>query len=226
MLVDGPRRYGTTIVGPVAADTSWQARVKGGLTKAAFRVDWKPKAITCPAGKQSISWLPNTWPKNGMTFEVRFARRDLHALRIASALHPGQARAAHHRAARARALRGAAGRAQAPRDRGVPGSATPPAPGSRAPTPRPSIAAACDARATSAWPKRTSSTLSQRRPSTWFASRSGSRAFPSRERASRASPHSSPQPDPPANSPPVSNFVSDELAAQRPDGRVARVTRR
>ena len=76
VLVDGPRRYGTTIVGPVAADTSWQARVEGGLTKAAFRVDWERKVITCPAGKESISWLPNTWPENGMTFEVRFARRD------------------------------------------------------------------------------------------------------------------------------------------------------
>ena len=27
-------------------------------------------------GKQSISWLPNTYPKNGMTWEVRFARKD------------------------------------------------------------------------------------------------------------------------------------------------------
>jgi transposase len=32
--------------------------------------------VTCPAGKQSISWLPNTDPKNGMTWEVRFARKD------------------------------------------------------------------------------------------------------------------------------------------------------
>ena len=84
------------------------------------------------------------------------------------------------------------------------GPVTLPAPGSRAPMPRPSIAVACAARATSAWPKRTSSTLSRRRPSIWSASRNGSRAFPSRKRASRASPHSSPQPDLPANSPPVS----------------------
>jgi hypothetical protein len=26
--------------------------------------------------KQSISWLPNTWPENGMQFEARFARKD------------------------------------------------------------------------------------------------------------------------------------------------------
>jgi transposase len=121
VLVDGPRRYGTTIVGPVAADTSWQARVEGGLTKAAFRVDWERKVITCPTGKESISWLPNTWPENGMAFEVRFARRDCTPCALRPRCNPGQARAAHHWAARARALRGAARRAQAPRDRGVPG---------------------------------------------------------------------------------------------------------
>ena len=76
VLVDGPRRYGVTIVGPVAAATGWQARVEGGLTKAAFRVDWEREVVTCPAGKQSISWLPNTWPENGMVWEARFARRD------------------------------------------------------------------------------------------------------------------------------------------------------
>ena len=67
MLVEAPPRYGVTIVGPVAADTGWQARVEGGLEQ---------EVMTCPAGKRSISWLPNTWPKNGMMFEARFARRD------------------------------------------------------------------------------------------------------------------------------------------------------
>ena len=76
MLVEGPQRYGVTIVGPVAADTGWQARVEGGLTKAAFQVDWEREVVTCPAGKRSLSWLPNTWPENGMMFEARFARRD------------------------------------------------------------------------------------------------------------------------------------------------------
>ena len=32
--------------------------------------------MTCPMGKQSISWLPNTYPKNGMMWEVRFTRKD------------------------------------------------------------------------------------------------------------------------------------------------------
>ena len=76
VLVGSRQRYGVSIVGPVADDPSWQARLDDGLTKAAFHVDWDRKVVTCPAGKESISWLPNTWPKNGMVFEARFATRD------------------------------------------------------------------------------------------------------------------------------------------------------
>lgn len=76
VLVGSQQRYGVTIIGPVADDPSWQARLDDGLTKAAFHVDWDRKVVTCPAGKASISWLPNTWPKNGMVFEARFATRD------------------------------------------------------------------------------------------------------------------------------------------------------
>ena len=76
VLVGSQQRYNVTIIGPVADDPSWQARLDDGLTKAAFHVDWDRKVVTCPAGKESISWLPNTWPKNGMVFEARFATRD------------------------------------------------------------------------------------------------------------------------------------------------------
>jgi transposase len=76
VLVDSQQQHGVTIVGPVADDPSWQARSDDGLTKSQFLVDWDQRVVTCPAGKQSISWLPNTWPQNGMEFEVRFARKD------------------------------------------------------------------------------------------------------------------------------------------------------
>lgn len=90
VLVDGPQRHGVTIVGPVAADAGWQARVEGGLTKAAFRVDWEREVVTCPAGKESISWLPHTWPKGGMAFEARFARRDCFACALRPRCTRGQ----------------------------------------------------------------------------------------------------------------------------------------
>jgi len=76
MLVASQHEYGVTIVGPVADDPSWQARAGEGFDKSQFLVDWEHQVVTCPMGKQSISWLPNTYPKNGLVWEVRFARRD------------------------------------------------------------------------------------------------------------------------------------------------------
>jgi transposase len=76
VLVDSRQTYGVTVIGPVADDPSWQARSGAGLTKAKFLVDWDRRVVTCPAGKETISWLPHTYPKTGMTWEARFARKD------------------------------------------------------------------------------------------------------------------------------------------------------
>lgn len=76
MLVDSQQRYGVVIVGPVVGDTSWQAHAAQGFSKADFHIDWDQQIVTCPEGKQSISWLPSTYPKGGMQFEARFARND------------------------------------------------------------------------------------------------------------------------------------------------------
>jgi transposase len=76
VLVDRQQKYGVTLIGPVADDPSWQARAGTGFDKSQFVVDWERKVVTCPMGKQSISWLPNTYPKNGIMWEVRFARKD------------------------------------------------------------------------------------------------------------------------------------------------------
>jgi transposase len=75
-LVESQRTYGVTLIGPVADDPSWQARTGTGFDTSQFRVDGERQVVTCPMGKQSISWLPHTYPKHGMTWEVRFARKD------------------------------------------------------------------------------------------------------------------------------------------------------
>ena len=64
------KQHGVSMVGPVADDPSWQARLDDGFTKSQLQT------VTRQAGKQSISWLPNIWPENGMMFEARFARND------------------------------------------------------------------------------------------------------------------------------------------------------
>ena len=76
VLVISQREYGIEIIGPVAQDPSWQSRDKAGFDKSAFKIDWEAKVVTCPAGKQSISWLPKTNPASGMDFEARFSGRD------------------------------------------------------------------------------------------------------------------------------------------------------
>ena len=76
VLVASLSEYGVTIIGPVAEDPGWQARAGVGFDKGSFAVDWDRQVVTCPMGKESISWLPNTYPQNGMVFEARFARKD------------------------------------------------------------------------------------------------------------------------------------------------------
>ena len=76
VLVESQRTYGVTLIGPVADDPSWQARTGTGFDKSQFLVDWERQVVTCPMGKQSLSWLPHTYPKSGMMWEVRFARKD------------------------------------------------------------------------------------------------------------------------------------------------------
>jgi transposase len=76
ILVASQRDYGVEIIGPVAQDPSWQSRDKAGFDKSAFAIDWEAKVVTCPAGKQSISWLPKTNPASGVDFEARFSGRD------------------------------------------------------------------------------------------------------------------------------------------------------
>ena len=76
VLIESRREHEVEIIGPVAQDPSWQSRDDTGFDKSAFTVDWEAKVVTCPAGKQSISWLPSTYPAKGTAFEARFARRD------------------------------------------------------------------------------------------------------------------------------------------------------
>jgi transposase len=76
MVVDSKREYGVTIGGPVAEDPGWQAREGTGFDKSPFVVDWERQVVTCPAGKQSISWHPPTYPASGMAFAARCARQD------------------------------------------------------------------------------------------------------------------------------------------------------
>jgi transposase len=76
VLVESQRQHEVVVVGPVLEDSSWQARSGEGFAKAQFLIDWDRQVVTCPSGKQSISWLPCRSATSRMEIEVRFARKD------------------------------------------------------------------------------------------------------------------------------------------------------
>ena len=51
------REQGITLLTPLLPDPSWQAR-EGGLTAAAFTIDWDRQQAACPQGAVSTSWRP------------------------------------------------------------------------------------------------------------------------------------------------------------------------
>lgn len=76
VLVSSQIEYGVSILGPVAQDASWQTKAGEGFDKENFMVDWETQIVTCPAGKQSLSWLPCTEPAKLAAIHVRFSRKD------------------------------------------------------------------------------------------------------------------------------------------------------
>jgi transposase len=58
LLVSSLARYGITLVTPMLADTSPQARAGAGFDRAAFAINFDTRQATCPQGHASSSWNP------------------------------------------------------------------------------------------------------------------------------------------------------------------------
>ncbi|NJO81395.1 MAG: IS1182 family transposase [Blastochloris sp.] len=56
VIVSSRTEHEIELVGPVAPDTSWQARAQTGYDVAQFVVDWDGQKACCPAGKTSTLW--------------------------------------------------------------------------------------------------------------------------------------------------------------------------
>jgi len=78
ILVGSVQAYGVTIVDPVATDPSWQAREATG-DHSAFTIDWESHTATCPQGKQSRKWQPDTDVAGQEVIQIRFAKKDCQA---------------------------------------------------------------------------------------------------------------------------------------------------
>ena len=60
LLVSSLATFGITLVTPMLADTSPQARAGAGFDRAAFAIDFDAGQATCPQGRTSSSWNPVT----------------------------------------------------------------------------------------------------------------------------------------------------------------------
>ena len=68
--------YGVDVVGPVADDPRWQARARTEFDHTQFASDWQRQVVTCPRGKQSVTWVTVRDERANAAYLVRFARAD------------------------------------------------------------------------------------------------------------------------------------------------------
>jgi transposase len=59
-LVSSRHDHQLELCGPAPADTSWQARSQSGFDITCFAIDWEAQKVTCPQGKTSRNWRPQT----------------------------------------------------------------------------------------------------------------------------------------------------------------------
>jgi transposase len=75
-LVSSQTEHGVTLVGPVNADPSWQAKAQQGFEVATFAIDWDRQTATCPQGRTSVLWMPGHDRHEHPVINIRFARAD------------------------------------------------------------------------------------------------------------------------------------------------------
>lgn len=69
------RVHGITLLGPILADNSRQAKTASGFDKAAFTIDWNNEQADCPRGATSVSWTKLNISSHTY-LQARFAESD------------------------------------------------------------------------------------------------------------------------------------------------------
>jgi len=74
-LVESNQVYQVSVVGRVAVDSSWQAKLKRGFDVAAFVIDWDKQIVKCPQGNLSRSWREGYDCRKNPVIQVEFDRK-------------------------------------------------------------------------------------------------------------------------------------------------------
>ena len=76
LLAKSQREHSVTLTGPVRGNSSWQAREATGYDASYFIVDWEHQKVTCPQGKESVTWQPSRAEDGTPRIATRFSRSD------------------------------------------------------------------------------------------------------------------------------------------------------
>jgi transposase len=78
-MINSQTSQGIELLGPIPPDTSWQAQDSNRFPLPTFAIDWESESVTCPMGKQSISWKPDRHSRGHPIIRVSFSSTDCKA---------------------------------------------------------------------------------------------------------------------------------------------------
>ena len=76
LLVRSRQEYKVDLVGPVPANSSWQAQDEQAYDLTCFAIDWPQEVVTCPQGHHSQTWVPHLSDHGTPVITATFKRSD------------------------------------------------------------------------------------------------------------------------------------------------------
>lgn len=75
LLVSSQRDYQMDLLGPVPANSQWQAQAAQGFSLSDFQIDWQKQHVYCPAGQRNLTWKAGQDGGGYPVIFVRFAKQ-------------------------------------------------------------------------------------------------------------------------------------------------------
>ncbi len=75
-FVQSRQQYGIDLIAPTRADHKWQAKEQQGFDASSFHIDWDAQKVTCPAGRESVSWTPAIDQHDNAVIKIKFSMKD------------------------------------------------------------------------------------------------------------------------------------------------------
>ena len=67
---------GIDLIAPTRADHKWQAKEQLGFDASSFHLDWEAQKVSCPAGRESLSWTPAIDQYDNEVIKIKFSMKD------------------------------------------------------------------------------------------------------------------------------------------------------